>query len=126
MNWQSFWDNPEEIFIGVFLQFPLFYVVGWKIAFIMAVCGVFWRLGGWEHGSKLWRRIGVPLVVCGATFLTLHHWTICLAGPFMVWLAPSYGKEAWLYKRLGGDNFLTRIICYGWYWAAFSIAFILK
>jgi hypothetical protein len=120
----GFLDNPEELFIGACLQFPLYFIVGWWVIPIMLVCGVLWRLGGWEHGNKLFRRLGVPLMVCGATFLVTHHWTIFLAVPFMVWLAPSYGVDSWLYKWLKND-FLTRIICFAWYWTAFSIAYLI-
>jgi len=110
----------EEIFIGSVLQFPLYFIVGWWVIPIMILCGFLWRLGGWEGGSKLFRRIGVPLVVCGTTFITTHHWQIFLAIPFMVWFAPSYGKASWLFKIVKND-FLTRLICFGWFWSAFSL-----
>jgi hypothetical protein len=122
-NVKDFFNCPEEIFIGSCLQFPLYFLVGWSVLPIALICGVLWRLGGWSGGSKLFRRIGVPLVVCGATFLTLHHWQIFLAVPFMVFLAPSYGKQSWLFKLLKND-FLVRLICYGWYWASFSLFYI--
>ena len=131
---KSFFDNWEELFIGATLQFLLIFIVGWWVLPIMAVCAVLWRLGGWEHGNKLFRRIGVPLVVCGATFLTLHQWQIFLAGPFMVWLCPaSYGKKSWLYKWLldvtkneKKANLLTRGVLYAWYWTFFSIALLMR
>ena len=112
----------EELFIGSLLQFPLYFIIGWWIIPVSILCGILWRLGGWSEGNKLFRRLGVPLVVCGSTFLVIHHWTIFLAIPFMVWLAPSYGKESWLF-RLVKNVFLTRLICYGLYWAAFSLAY---
>jgi hypothetical protein len=120
MNWKAFWDCPEELFIGACLQFPLYFIIGWKILFIMPLCGLLWRLGGWEHGSKLFRRIGVPLCVCVPAFCVVHNPFIFLAVPFMVWLAPSYGEESWLFKLLKND-FLTRLICFAWYWTAFSV-----
>jgi hypothetical protein len=119
---RSFFDNLEEIFIWACLQFPLYFIVKWWVIPIMIVCGFLGRLGGWEHGDKLWRRIGVPLVVCGATFLVAHHLAVFFAIPFMVWLAPSYGKDSWLYKLIQND-FLTRLICFTWYWAAFGVAY---
>jgi hypothetical protein len=115
--------KPEEWFIGVTLQFPLYFIVGWWVIPIMLVCGLLWRLGGMAGSSKLFRRLGVPMVVCGVTFLVTHHWTIFLAIPFMVWLAPSYGIDSWLYKLIKND-FLTRIICFAWYWSMFSVAYI--
>jgi hypothetical protein len=115
----------EELFIGAMLQFPLYFIVGWPVIAIMLVCSVLWRLGGWTYGNKLWRRVGVPLVVCGTCMFYGVSWVILLAMPFMVWLAPSYGKKSWLFKMIKND-FLTRIICFGWYWLAFSLAFMLK
>ena len=120
---KNFFDNWEEIFIGATLQFPLYFIIGWWVLPIMIACGLLWRLGGVEGGSKLFRRIGVPLLVTLATFLTLHHWLIFLAVPFMVWLAPSYGEKSWLFKLLKND-FITRVICFAWYWIAFSLALI--
>lgn len=120
----NFLDNPEELFIGAFLQFPLYFIVHWWVLPIMLICAFLWRFGGWTLGFKIFRRLGVPLIVCGSTFFALHHWQIFLAIPFMVWIAPSYGKDSWLYKLLKND-FLTRLICFAWYWLAFSLAFVL-
>ena len=124
MKWKDYWDCPEEIFIGAMLQFPLYFIIGWKILIIMPLCGLLWRLGGVEGGTKLARRIGVPLIICTITFVMLLKWTIFLAIPFMVWLAPSYGVDSWLYKIIK-HAFLTRLICFGWYWFTFSIAYCL-
>ena len=121
----KFFSSPEELFIGACLQFPLYFIVGWWILPIMLVCSVLWRLGGVEGGSKLFRRIGVPIVVCGSSMLFGVSWVILLAMPFMVWFAPSYGKDSWLYKLIKND-FLTRLICYAWYWAVFSIAYFIS
>ena len=125
MKIKDFFDNLEEIFIGAALQFPLYFVVGWWVLPVMAVCGVLWRLGGMAGGNKLFRRLGVPLVVCGLTFFVLNYWWIFAAVPFMVWLAPSYGEDSWLYKLIKND-FVTRIVTYAWYWTAFSIAFLIN
>lgn len=114
----------EEIFIGACLQFPIYFIVGWYVLPIMLVCGILWRLGGWKHGHKIFRRIGVPLCVCGSSVLVGTSCLVFLALPFMVWFAPSYGKESWLYKKLKND-FLTRLICFAWYWTTFSIGVIL-
>jgi hypothetical protein len=73
---------------------------------------------------KLFRRLGVPLVICLSTYLSIHKWQIFLAVPFMVWISPfSYVKAGWLYKWLKND-FLVRIICFAWYWTAFAIALL--
>jgi hypothetical protein len=120
----SFW-MWEEIFIGACLQFPLYFIVGWWVLPLMVASGILWRLGGWSQGSKLYRRIGVPFLVCGASLLATHRWTILLCIPFLVWLAPSYGKDSWLFKLLKND-FLTRLVCFGWYWTAFALAYTLS
>jgi hypothetical protein len=118
MTWKSFFDSPEEFFVGACLQFPLIFFVGWWVLPLMGLCAVLWRLGGVSGGNKLFRRLGPPFVAVIAS----GKWLAILAVPFMVWLAPSYGKESWLYRIVKND-FLTRIICYGWYWAAFAIAY---
>ena len=126
MKWKDYFDCWEEIFNGAVLQFPIYFIVGWWVLPIMLACGLLWRLGGVDGGTKLARRIGVPLIVCSASFLANNHWVIFLAVPFMVWLNPiSYGKEAWLYKILKND-FLVRNLGYLWYWSAFSIAYCLS
>jgi hypothetical protein len=125
MKWKDYWDCPEEIFIGAVLQFPLYFIVGWWVLPLMLACGLLWRLGGVDGGTKLARRILVPLCVCGATYLKTHQWTIFLCLPFLVWLAPSYGKASWLFKIVKND-FLVRLITYAWYWLVFSIAYAIS
>lgn len=122
VKWKDYWDCPEEIFIGAFLQFPLYFIIGWWILLIMPLCGLLWRLGGVEGGSKLARRLGVPFIVCLSTYLCTHSLIIFLAIPFMVWVAPSYGKDSWLFKLLKND-FLTRLLCFFWYWTSFALAY---
>lgn len=129
MTLKDFFDNPEEIFVGACLQFPLIFIVGWWVIPIMAVCGLLWRAGGVTGGNKLFRRIGVPLVVCGSTFLVFREWWIFLAIPFMVWLCPaSYGKSSWLFKWILGivknekkADIITRGILFVWYWFSFCL-----
>ena len=126
MNWKAFWDCPEELFIGAFLQFPLYFVIHWWIAPVMVITALLWRWGGVEGGEKLARKIGVPLVVCGSAFLFLHSWWIFLAVPFMIWLCPfSYGKSGWLYKWLKSDLHV-RLIGYFWYWSVFFVFSLIK
>lgn len=124
MNWKSFFDNWEEIFVGACLQFSLYFVISWWIIPIMLLCGFMWRLGGWEYGNKWFRWLGVPLIICSATFLVERSWWIFGAIPFIVFLAPAYGVDSWLYKWLKND-FLVRLICYLWYWSAFALFYAL-
>jgi hypothetical protein len=120
VTWREYWDNIEEIFVGACLQFPIYFIVKWWAIPIMILSGLLWRAGGCANSSKLFRRIGVPLLITGSAFLATHHIGIFLAIPFMVWIAPSYGKESWLF-RIIKDDFLTRLICFGWYWTFFSV-----
>ena len=88
----------EELFIGAALQFPIYFMVGWWILLVMLICGLLWAMGGADGANKLFRRIGVPLVVTASIFFCGTSWKIFLAIPFMIWLVPSYGKESFLYK----------------------------
>lgn len=121
MNLKSFFDNPSELFVGAFLQFPLYFIIGWWILPLMPITALLWRYGGWEDGYKIARWLGVPLLVCGSAFLFTHHWTILLAIPFMVKYAPAYGIDSFLFK-LTKNDFLTRLICFAWYWGSFALA----
>jgi hypothetical protein len=104
MKWKDYWDNPEEIIIsGLLSTLPLYYLIGWPVFAISAVCGLLWRTGGVKDGNKLFRRLGVPFVVCGVSMFYGVGWTILLAVPFMVWLAPSYGVDSWLFQKLKND-----------------------
>jgi hypothetical protein len=124
MKWKDYWDSPEEIILGGLCStIFLYWLIGWPVFAISVVCGLLWRAGGVKDGSKLFRRLGVPFVVCGVSMFYGVGWTILLAVPFMVWLAPSYGVDSWLFKIVKND-FLARIICWAWYWSAFCIAFI--
>ena len=124
MNWKDFWDCPEEIVIcGICSSIFLYWIVGWWVLPITAINGFLWRYGGVENGLKMARWLGVPVVLCTATFLTLHHWAIFLAVPFMVYLSPfSYGKDGWLWKLLKND-LPVRLICFVWFWLVFVLAY---
>jgi len=94
----------------------------------MPICGLFWAIGGAAGGSKLFRRIGVPLVTCLTiyAFDKFHPWSVFFAIPFMVWIAPSYGIDSWLFKLFSKvtkePNFPTRLVTYIWYWYAIGVA----
>jgi hypothetical protein len=123
MTWKDFWDCPEEIIIGgICSSIFLYWIIGWPVFAISGLSGLLWRAGGVRGGNKLFRRLGVPLLICGACYAARHQWQIFLAIPFMVWLAPSYGIDSWLRKRVK-DDFLARTICFGWYWSAFGLAY---
>lgn len=132
MTLKSLFDNPEEIFIGAMLQFPLIFIVGWWVIPIQLVCGLLWRYGGAEGGSKLARRIGVPFVVLLSSALVLNNYMLFIALPFMIWAAPSYGASGKLFNfflKLTSNgkkaDILTRGLLYVWYWAVYAIVLII-
>lgn len=125
MTWKDYFDNKEELATGFCLQLPLWAIVyEWTLA-VMVVCGLLWRWGGCKGGWKPARWALVPLVVCGSAVACGVGWAILLAAPFMVKLAPSYGKTSWLFKLLKND-FLVRLLCFGWYWTAFALGYALS
>jgi len=132
VKWKDFWDNPEELLTGFCLQLPLWAITKlWTIP-AMISCMFLYRWGGCKGGWKPARWALVPLMVCGASIACGVSWWILLAVPFMLKLAPSYGEESWLYNWVVSlvhlkkkADFLTRLICFGWYWGAFSLAYLL-
>jgi len=130
MKLKDYLDNPFEIFWGACAQFPIILIINWWAIPVMVLCGLLWRAGGVIGGNKLFRKVGVPLVLCFATFLHRHHFGIFLAVPFMIWACPwSYGRESWLFKFFynpSGDeenaNLDTRFVLFLWYWAMYRLA----
>lgn len=134
MKLKDFFDNWYELRTGALLQIPLCLIVGWWVTPIMLVCAVLWRLGGVTGGNKLFRKVGVPLVVCWATYVDMHAPLIFIAIPFMIWLFPSYGKSGFIYKFFinSGDgdeeyaDFMTKMTGHIWYWVSFYIVLLLQ
>lgn len=121
MNWKSFFDNPEEIFVsGTLATLPLYWVVHWWVIPIVLSGWFLWRFGGMDGGWKPARWLILPIIICTSTYFTTYNIYLFLSVPFMVKIAPSYGKNSWLFKLLKND-FLTRLICFIWYWGSFSI-----
>jgi len=127
---KDYLDNPFEFFWGFCAQFLIILIVKWWALPVMVLCGLLWRLGGVTGGIKLARRIGVPLVLCGATFLKYHQFGVFAAAPLMIWGCPwSYGDESWLFiqmKEFTGDqekaDLYTRFILFVWYWTVFLLS----
>lgn len=81
--------NKEELLIGAIFAASFALFTGWWCLFTIPACAFFWAMGG--SRSKLWRRIGVPVVFTAALFLEHGWWGFPLiCGPLM-FLALSIG-----------------------------------
>ena len=58
--------NKEEIAVGSVVALAYMYFTGLLTIATVPLCALLWALGGAEKSSKAWRRIGVPIVLCGA------------------------------------------------------------
>ena len=123
--------NKEELIIGsIFGAVPIFWIHWYALATI-PICAFLWALSG-AGQSKLYRRLGCPMVVSLVMFLNTNHWRIfwfILAG-FGI-LCTGYGipdggdKGSWLgrfwFKTFPKyANFLTRVTIY----MALAISFL--
>jgi hypothetical protein len=68
IDWESMME-PEEWVVGAAFGISFLPFMGWWGVLSAALCAFLWRLGGVKGGDKLFRRVGVPVVV--GTFLIL-------------------------------------------------------
>lgn len=115
--------NKEEMFIGAMIQYPFYFMIHWWVIVAMAASGVLWAMGGAEKSSKLFRRIGCP-IVSGLCLLCSHLSLGALLGTIMGFgvLTIGYGESSWLYKRFKENDFVIRTITYMLYWTVFVAA----
>lgn len=126
MSWFKGISKDDWITWGAW-QFPLLWVghVGkeWT-AISMVVCSLLGTLGGWQYGRKEFRWLVMPLFVCSVIYFkgSQHHNAfVFLAVPFMIKIAPAYGKDSALYKFFKND-LVVRLVCFMWYWLAILLA----
>ena len=124
--------NLEEMFVGVMIQWPFYFAIGWWVLLLMPISGLLWALGGAEKSNKLWRRLGVPL----ATSIAIIAYNVKLwpAGvaflPAFGVLSMGYGESSWLYKLYSKwfkedvIDYPIRITTYILYWFFYAIGFI--
>ena len=127
----------EEIWIGAMLQFPLYFIVGWWVLPLMAACGLMWRLGGWEHGNKLWRRIGSSLCMIAVLLSPsnpLNWFYIVPIGmifygswSYFGWLTPGDHKERWFNYLAAAciTQFAYVVLFPSWHAVALALLFAL-
>lgn len=86
----------EDLISGFVVGLVTFFVIGWWSLLIGVLCGVLWVLGGvgWLQ-TKLWRRLGVPIVVCLSSALKGHLIGALITLPLMFGaLCIGYGEES--------------------------------
>jgi hypothetical protein len=90
--WELLMENYEESAIGLWVGLVFAPMLSWTILFVPGSCMILWRMGGSDHFSKLWRRIGVPCVLGLAMMIGLRSWIPALAIlPAWLMIANGYG-----------------------------------
>jgi hypothetical protein len=72
--------NTEEIIIGFIFGLTFVGVIGWWAVLMAFVTSLFWALTGAGY-SKLFRRVGVPLVACLAVALVKQYYLVFISLP---------------------------------------------
>lgn len=108
---KRFFDTPSELLEGFLFGLVSCLSIGFYGVLIGILCSILWRFGGigW-FGTNLWRRIGIPLVLCTAFALSKHSWIPIISFPLM-WASLSIGygtpstqppdEGSWLGRRFG-------------------------
>lgn len=77
---------------------------------LIALCGLFWRLGGADGFSKGFRRYGCAGLIAVSSVLT-KNWMGLASFPLLFGVfCIGYGEGSWLRKLLK-SNYLTRFVC---------------
>lgn len=64
--------NKEELLIGLILPTIFVYWMGFWVVPVALVSSYFWALSGAPGQEKLWRRLGVPVLVALGIYLHTH------------------------------------------------------
>ena len=89
--------NPEEIAVGIIHAVVWFMFLKWWTLLAVPVSGFLWAWGGAEGTSLSWRRLGVPITICGLCALGSWHWLPILSIlPFFGVLTIGYGIPTYL------------------------------
>lgn len=123
MTLKGFLSNKEEFAVGALFGLAPVFITHWWAIPSMIACSILWRLTG-EGGSKMFRRLGVPLVIALGMFLATHSPLALIATGMFGPLAMGYGIPdatdkgsklgAFFYKVVGGNermaDLLTRLV----------------
>jgi hypothetical protein len=116
--------SVEEFLVGALLQLPFYFLFGGWVMPLSFVCGCLWAYGGASGTSKLWRRLGIPLVITVALMTSkVGFWAILATPMLMLILSMGYGKESFVWKSIRDRkphkeaDIITRTILYLLYWS---------
>ena len=133
--------NTEELIVGA-VAGALSVVFLKAFGVLVAVASaVLWALGGAENSNKLFRRAGVPALMCGATWFAVHTYGLAVSFVLMIVVLcqgygiptiapgrpdndPGSGLGRFFYEKtnsLALANILTRATL----WGAFILAYYL-
>ena len=84
--------NREERWVGAVIALSLWYFIGWYSLLAIPLCARLWAMGGSARYDKNWRRICVPIVLCGFMTLNLKSNLPLISLPFIfAVLTKGYG-----------------------------------
>lgn len=72
--------NKEELATGFVFGICFWPIIGPLTLLVGTICSFLWALTG-SGKSKLYRRLGVPLVPCAAIYLMTYNWHIWISLP---------------------------------------------
>jgi len=88
--------NPEEVAVGALHSAIWIPFLGWWAALGVPASALLWAWGGADGTSLIWRRLGVPVTVCGLIALNQLSWISLCSMPFAFFvLTFGYGIPSW-------------------------------
>lgn len=85
-------DNVEELCVGALVGLAFALILNWWVFAAICACAILWWLGGAEGFHKNWRRIGVPVCLCGLLTIASRSWIPMISLlPFWGVLTIGYG-----------------------------------
>jgi hypothetical protein len=77
---------------------------------IPAFAALLGALGGSRNSSKLFRRLGIPVLVAIAALCLEKYWYLASAAALIGVLSMGYGETSWLRRMCDGDDAATRMV----------------
>jgi hypothetical protein len=109
--------SKQEMILGGLSVAVLGFKISWIVLLLSPICAILWALGGDKDGSKLFRRLGVPLsAVAFSTLAWGLHWHYFLTIPLGFaaltcgdgYPDPSTGDAgSWLGSKIYSMNLFT-------------------